>query len=98
MSGSVVDGRRKVLPSINAVLVGQTVEMSHIAGATLGDGTTTNRAIQILLAIHADPGATPSTIAERFVVARSAVARAVRDLEDHGLVSRTSDAASAGSA
>ncbi len=91
MSEAATEDRQKVLSSTYALLIGQSVELTHIASTTLGEGNTGNRAIQILLAIHADPGASPSKLADRLGLARSAVARAISTLEDRGLVLRRSD-------
>lgn len=91
MGKTATEDRQRVLSSTYVLLIALTVELTHIASTTLGEGNTGNRAVQTLLAIHSDPGVGPSTLAERLGLTRSAVARALRDLEDRGLVSRRSD-------
>jgi DNA-binding MarR family transcriptional regulator len=93
MARAVIDEHRAVLSAVEALLIEQTVELTRIAASTLGDGTVANRAIQVLLAVHSDTGARPSVIATRQGMARSSVARALRSLEERGLVSRTPDRA-----
>lgn len=93
MARAVTDERRAVLSAVEVLLIEQTVELTRIAASTLGDDTVANRAIQVLLAVHSDAGARPSVIATRQGMARSSVARALRSLEERGLVSRTPDRA-----
>jgi DNA-binding MarR family transcriptional regulator len=93
MARAVIDEHRAVLSAVEVLLIEQTVELTRIAASTLGDGTVANRAIQVLLAVHSDTGARPSVIATRQGMARSSVARALRSLEERGLVSRTPDRA-----
>lgn len=93
MARTVADERGAVLSAVEVLLIEQTVELTRIAASTLGDGTVANRAIQVLLAVHSDTGARPSVIATRQGMARSSVARALRSLEERGLVSRTPDRA-----
>jgi DNA-binding MarR family transcriptional regulator len=93
MARAVIDEHRALLSAVEVLLIEQTVELTRIAASTLGDGTVANRAIQVLLAVHSDTGARPSEIATRNGMARSSVARALRSLEERGLVSRTPDRA-----
>jgi DNA-binding MarR family transcriptional regulator len=93
MARAVIDEHRALLSAVEVLLIEQTVELTRIAASTLGDGTVANRAIQVLLAVHSDAGARPSEIATRNGMARSSVARALRGLEERGLVSRTPDRA-----
>lgn len=93
MARTVTEEHRALLSAVEVLLIEQTVELTRIAASTLGDGTVANRAIQILLAVHSDAGASPSALATRHGVARSSVARALRSLEQRGLVSRTPDRA-----
>jgi DNA-binding MarR family transcriptional regulator len=91
MSGSALDRRRRALVELQSLLVRCTIELTRITNAELGRGTGGNRAVQVLLAVHDEPGVSPSHLADHLGVARSAIARAVRDLEHQEVVSRTAD-------
>jgi len=63
-----------------------SADMSRLAAKTLGRSSIGNREIQVLLLLRAHPGLTPSAVAERTGMRRSALSRALGHLSDDRLV------------
>lgn len=68
-----------------------SLDLSAIAAETLGRGSTGNRDIQAILALHERPGSSPSELADLTGVSRSSLSRSVRRLQSQGLVARRRD-------
>jgi DNA-binding MarR family transcriptional regulator len=69
-----------------------SVEITQIAVQSLGRGEVENRDVQLLLTVHANGPVTPTDLSTALGTAPSVVSRALRRLEDVGLVARTRDA------
>ena len=67
-------------------------DITELAVQSLGRGDIDNRDIQILLAVHVGGPVTPTGLAAATGTAPSVVSRALRRLEEAGLVARTRDA------
>lgn len=91
MATSAADGRRRALSRIQADAIVQSVEVTHLLATVLGSDNTTNTDVRLLLAVHEAPGVTPSELAGRLDLSRSAVSRALRNLQADDLVARTRD-------
>ena len=63
----------------------------RIMAEELGRASTANRTIQALMVVAGEPGITPSVVAERTGMTRSATARAIAHLLHEGLVLRVPD-------
>lgn len=69
-----------------------SADITEIALQSLGRGDIENRDIQFLLAVHDTGPVTPTGLGASTGTAPSVVSRALRRLEDAGLVARTRDA------
>lgn len=69
-----------------------SADITALAVQSLGRGDIENRDIQFLLATYAEGPVTPTGLAGRTGTAPSVVSRALRRLEEAGLVARTRDA------
>ncbi len=68
-----------------------TVELTQAAVETLGAGNSGNRQVQILLALHARSGLTPSRLAESLGMSRSSMSHALARFEAEDLIDRSVD-------
>ena len=68
-----------------------TVELTQAAVETLGAGNSGNRQVQILLALHARSGLTPSGLAESLGMSRSSMSHALARFEAEDLIDRSVD-------
>jgi DNA-binding MarR family transcriptional regulator len=69
-----------------------SADITELAVQSLGRGDIENRDIQFLLAVHVRGPVTPTGLADASGTAPSVVSRALRRLEEAGLVARTRDA------
>jgi DNA-binding MarR family transcriptional regulator len=63
-----------------------TLDLTHLASATLGTGATSNHQVRVLLEVHRSPGVAPGVLAERLGLHRSAVSRILKTLRSRRLV------------
>lgn len=70
-----------------------TADLTEAAVDALGSGNAANRQVQILLALHARPGVTPSRLAESLGMSRSSMSHALSRFEAEDLVDRSIDKA-----
>ncbi len=68
-----------------------TVRISRVTPPTLDGVEYSNLMVRILIALDATGGCTPSELADRLGVARSAISRTLRQLHTRGIVSRRVD-------
>jgi len=68
-----------------------TVELTQAAVEALGAGNSGNRQVQILLALHARPGLTPSRLAESLGMSRSSMSHALARFDAEDLIDRSVD-------
>lgn len=66
-----------------------TREITELAAVCVGQGSVDNRSIQILVELYERPGLSPSEIARRLSLSRSAVSRSLKLLDDEQLVKRS---------
>jgi DNA-binding MarR family transcriptional regulator len=69
-----------------------SIELTQIGAQELGRGEVENRDVQFLLSVHARGPVTPTDLSAATGTAPSVVSRALRRLEEVGLVARTRDA------
>ena len=82
--------RGKVLQA-GVLMFTLTGELTQVAVETLGAGNSGNRQVQILLALHARPGLTPSGLAESLGISRSSMSHALARFEAEDLIDRSVD-------
>lgn len=87
-----LDGRAiRALARALVTMLRYSLELTQIAEQELGRGDVENRDVQFLLAVHAMGPATPTDLSVWTGTAPSVVSRALRRLDEAGLVARTRD-------
>ena len=82
---------RDAVLQAGVLLFALTVDLSQAAAETLGAGNSGNRQVQILLALHARSGVTPSRLAESLGMSRSSMSHALARFEAEDLIDRSVD-------
>jgi DNA-binding MarR family transcriptional regulator len=75
----------------HVLLVEFSIASTQLVASTLGPHNTSNLDVQVFLAIHDGSGPTPSELADRLGVDRTALSRSLRRLRSENLVSHTAD-------
>ncbi|HEY3337330.1 MAG TPA: MarR family transcriptional regulator [Propionicimonas sp.] len=82
---------RDALVEAGVLLFTLTADLTKAAVESLGAGNGGNRQVQILLALHARPGQTPSGLAESLGMSRSSMSHALARFEADDLIDRSVD-------
>lgn len=82
---------RAALSRVMLLLIKITQDFTQAATDKLGAGNTSNRQVQILMALHEHGGMTPSELATGLGVSRSSMSHALARFEEDHLISRAVD-------